>query len=126
MEFRLRGNIALLTVLTLVVLLVSIGASLVISSTDYLISGRDFTERLSLDLMTRTCLEEGMYHLKTNKSYVGTFTYTEETNSCTIVIAQEGLDPNHKRIEINTLRGEYALDSTFYVDVSTKPYQITR
>ena len=122
----MMGSVALMTVIALTVLLVSVGSALVLSSADYLISGRDFSERLSIDLMSRTCLEEGMYRLKLNKSYVGTFTYTDGPHMCEIEISLQGGDPNLKQIEIDIDRGNYSLTNVFQVDMTSKPYQVTK
>lgn len=121
-----NGSIALLTVLALVIMLVSVGSALVISSTDYLISGRSFSERLTLDSIMRTCLEEGMYRLKKEKSFTGTVTYAQDSASCSIVISEENGDPNKRLIEIDAATDGYAQSGVFHADTTSKPYVVTK
>lgn len=119
------GSVALITIIILTILLVSVGSSLVLSSADYLISGRDFSERVTLDLVKRTCFEEGMHHLKLNKSYTGEFTYTRGTETCTVNVSQEGGSPNKRLIHVVATHGTYSLTDSFHVDTTVKPYVVT-
>lgn len=125
MKRNSQGSVALITIIILTVLLVSVGSSLVLSSADYIISGKDFSERVALDLIKRTCFEEGMHHIKLKKAYTGNFVYSRGSDSCTVVISQEGSDPNNRLIEIEATRGTYSLSDEFHVDTTVKPYQVT-
>ncbi len=118
-----EGSVALLTVILLLVVLVSVGAAIVASSTDYLISGKNVTERYHLEMLNRTCVEEAMYRIKRNPSFTGDFSITVNDRTC--VVTAQTINASTRSLRIVNESGNYTLTKEYSVDTSTNPNTIS-
>lgn len=118
-----EGSVALLTVILLLVVLVSVGAAIVASSTDYLISGKNVTERFQLEMLNRTCVEEAMYRIKRDPSFTGDFSITFNERTCLVTVQTSNATTRLLRIKNES--GKYTLTQEYSVDTSSNPNTIS-
>ncbi len=98
---KLKGYVALTTVLVILPLLLITGVNAVYSNMTSLIVGKMNYDYQILQTNAETCLEESVYKIKWGVDYTGTFTIDMEDWSCTSTVTNKDLEPAIKVIEMD-------------------------
>jgi len=99
---RLKGYVALTTVLVMIPLLLLTGINAIYSNLTSLIVGKMNYDYQILETNMETCLEESVYKIKWEVDYTGAFTIDMGDWSCTSTVTNKDpiLEPGIKIIEI--------------------------
>jgi hypothetical protein len=98
---KLKGYVALTTVLVILPLLLITGVNAIYSNMTSLIVGKMNYDYQILQTHAETCLEESVYKIKWGVDYTGTFTLDMEDWSCTSTVTNKDLEPGTKVIEMD-------------------------
>lgn len=121
----MRGYIALTTILIIVPLLLLIGINSLYSNiTNLSVSQINFdAERLRIN--SDTCLEEAIYKIKRNRSFVGDLEIIEDDWLCTTNITDKQGESGIKIISIVTVDGNVKVIVKKELNTNTNPFELS-
>lgn len=121
----MRGYIALTTILIIVPLLLLMGINSLYSNiTNLSVSKINFdAERLRIN--SDTCLEEAIYKIKRNRSFVGNLEIIEDDWSCTTNIIDKQGESGVKIISIVTVDGNVKVIVKKELNTNTNPFELS-
>ena len=123
-QMKLKANISLVLVLIIAAVLISAGIIVLVSSMDLSNSTKDSFNLYLNEMRTRSCLEEGLNRLKSNKSYTGLVSISYTNGICTVNISNDISNPNIKVFLIDSSVDNYNYSITNRIDTSTDPYTV--
>lgn len=123
MKKRLNASISLTTVILVMAILITGGATIVISTIDLADYSKSFQNHVLARGRTITCFEESLYKLKNDSTYTGTVTYSYSDGSCEAT-TNDDVSPGVKNILLTGVIGEFSFTETRKLDISTYPYLI--
>lgn len=97
---KIRGYIALTTVLVILPLLLLSGINSIYTNITLLTSGKMQYDYNILEINTESCLEESVYKIKKNRAFVGSFSIIRDDWNCTSNISDKDGEFGVKVIEI--------------------------
>lgn len=122
----MKGYVALTTVLVMLPLLLLTGIDSLYKNLSTLVVGKMNYDYQILDSNTETCLEEAVYIIKRNPTYVDTFTVAMDNWSCEIQVANKTGFPGVKIIDIQASdsNGIY-ISTSKELNTNTDPFEIS-
>lgn len=121
---QLKGSIALTTVLIATSVLMILGMALLSNTIDLTNTGKAYSNEYVLDTLQQSALEEGLYELVADNTYIGNFSYQVNGNTCNIGISNTLL-PQIKEVAVECTYDGYTGRMTKKVDTSSSPYTIS-
>ena len=121
---RIKGSIALVTVIVVSGILLATGVVIVLANADLALSAEGFLAQVHIDTTERTCLEECLYRVKLDPDFRGMVNFSNESGACTADITTDPIDPNIIEVDVTVAADEFARNSTIRVDISSEPYEI--
>ncbi len=118
-----KGMIALITVFVVSGVLLVTGIAVVLVSADLAMSTKGYMSKVNLQSTSRTCLEECLYKLKFDDTFVGQVTYADDSGSCVADVSDDS-SPGIKNIDLVSTFDGYSESQTHQVDVSEEPYRL--
>lgn len=115
---KLRGIIALVTIILVSNILLLSGVSLLISSIDQskaVVSNKSIG---MIQLHTRSCLEESLFRINILRTYTGSIGLNLGDYSCQADVVDDPGNPNLKNIQITGTKGEYNYVESIVADIS--------
>jgi hypothetical protein len=123
---RLRGSIALTSVILAGAVLITSGMAVLFNAMDITIATKSYVSRSFVESKITSCIEEALYRINTNVLYTGSFTVTFADGSCQGNVTIDGSAPTKRFVSVTgTYLGEYILSRTKIVDTSTSPFTLS-
>lgn len=122
----MKGYVALTTVLVMLPLLLLTGIDSLYKNLSTLVVGKMNYDYQILNSNTETCLEEAVYIIKRNPTYVDTFIVAMDNWSCEIQVVNKTGFPGVKIIDIEASdsNGIY-VNTTKELNTNTDPFEIS-
>ena len=122
---KVKGYIALTTVLVILPLLLLTGIDSIYTNISLLISGKMQYDYNILEINAESCLEESVYKIKKNRAFVGSFNIERTEWSCTSTITDKVGDLGMKIIKIEaTDQNENHVEVSKELNTNTDPFEI--
>ena len=116
---KVKGNIALTLVIVMSTILLFGGIALVLSSIDLATTSKSSGNTNIALLRSRSCTDDGIYRLKNNPNYVGSFTLTFSDGSCSCTVSGASTT---KTLVVTSTVNNFNYQTTKTVDTSVNPY----
>jgi hypothetical protein len=123
---KLKASIALTAVILAGAIMITSGIAVLYSAMDVTIATKSYVSRSFIESKVTSCIEEALYRINTNISYVGNYTVTFEDGTCTGTVAVDALVPTKRTINVvATYSDGYTLTRTMIVDTTTSPMTLS-
>lgn len=123
---KIKGYIALTTVLVILPVLLISGIDSLYKSTTYLIIGKETADYQLLKGNSETCIEEAVYKIKRSPEYVGIFNISMDNWSCSITISDKAGYIGTKIIKITAVDDNMTTFTTQKeLNTKTNPFELS-
>lgn len=121
---RMNGSVALTTLIVIMAILLSAGATLIVLNVDMAKSTKDYSNVVKNDLDIESCLQESLLKLKNDPSYTGSQIMSVDGIQCNLSITVDTENANYRDVTVSTNGTDYSYDKSIIVDISTAPITI--
>jgi type II secretory pathway pseudopilin PulG len=120
---KVKGVIALTTLLVVTAILLFSGLTLLITSSDLTQSVARSSRALLAEVYAKSCLEEAMYKISRDSNYTGTVTNSFSDGNCQAAVTNGG-SSSTKNIALTANSGTYNYSRSYVADSSTNPLSL--
>lgn len=121
----LRANISLTVVILAGAVMLTSGLAVLSNSMDVSLSTKAYLNNTLVEMRATSCIEEAMYRITKDVSYVGQLTIPFTGGSCEVTVTNEPVGASIKKLVVTTTVSGYRSQRTVYGHTDTTPYSLT-
>lgn len=120
---KIEGSVALTTLVLVVAILFGLSLSVIHSAADLGFASKAYSVNTSTKVLARACLEETLFQVREDESYIGSFSLGLNGGGCDVTVSNTA-NPNEKSVDVTATEGGYYSDYIWKMDTSTTPFGI--